>query len=401
MRHDGVAHTRLGGVTHTRLGGVAHTRLGGVAHTRLGLEAGIALLKHRCRLINFDEAIDEAGIHQGDPIACTSIIRYLFTRFSQALSEHLDHVSCHFDEAMSEELLIDKVIGAWPFIATERTRSLGRGITSKNVLARGYAIDRLLFTLQCIFVCTEKHRVLVRHNSRGLDHPRGCSARPDELERNVWDESVAHSPKFLSPAAQSVNDTSAEEDTVRWMIRAYREQLSAVVDAPAGGDSAGGDSAGGDSAAGAGNLNGCGSPPDPESWLPTLAHLDDEQPHEATSDKARRCLAAAVNEGAPQAPHAEHGTYLLESIAKGRGFRDERPMGCRHALSTKSHTKLGMTDSQGEASIVDAEMGLGVEPRGGYETAIGALNLATENDLRGTSAFDEADLEVSFINDCI
>ena len=73
----------------------------------LNMQQAIALLKHRCQLIGFDRPLDEEGLLAGSAASCTSVIRFLFTRFSEALFDHLGEKGITFDDRMSDEQLAD------------------------------------------------------------------------------------------------------------------------------------------------------------------------------------------------------------------------------------------------------------------------------------------------------
>jgi acetyl esterase/lipase len=67
-----------------------------------------------------------------------------------------------FDEDMEDEAFVHHILRAWSLVSPQ---ALLGSVSAEKMLASGtWATDRLLFTLQCIFVCAEKHGELVRNN---------------------------------------------------------------------------------------------------------------------------------------------------------------------------------------------------------------------------------------------
>jgi len=172
----------------------------------LSLDQTIDLLKWRCKLIGYDEDVDVEGIRLGVPQACLRILRFVFCNFSEALTEHLELHELDFEEDMEEEEFVEKVLCAWEHVSPQ---ALLGSITTEKVLASGNWInDRLLFTLQCIFVCTEKHTELVKANLEAATSP------------SWWDIT-----EIANDEPRKVVAGSQHNDVFEWMKEVYKQQL--------------------------------------------------------------------------------------------------------------------------------------------------------------------------------
>lgn len=173
-----------------------------------------ALLKHRCQLMSFDEDIDDGALGRGATTACLPILRFLFTRFSEAL----DHFFCEsghvFHDDMTDEELVGMLLRAWCLLSPRKP--LGAATVSKVLLDGEWGTDRLLFTLQCVLVCCQMHRSLV--------------AKSDEewIRRDMsWTESSPQQQFDVHP--DNGTESERERSTLAWMVQAYREQMDSLT----------------------------------------------------------------------------------------------------------------------------------------------------------------------------
>jgi len=183
----------------------------------LSLDQTIELLKWRCKSIGYDEEVDEAGIRAGTPLSCLRILRFVFCNFSEALAEHLETNGVDFDEDMADSKMVEDIIRAWSFVSPQPL--LGSVSAGKMLAAGTWAQDRLLFTLQCIFVCTEKHAELVKKNL-------------NELNDDAW---WKDDEKPASSLPRHSVDAGEHKDMFSWMREVYVKQLDSV-NKPDGGD---------------------------------------------------------------------------------------------------------------------------------------------------------------------
>jgi len=183
----------------------------------LSLDQTIELLKWRCKSIGYDEDVDEAGIRAGTPLACLRILRFVFCNFSEALAEHLDANGLDFDEDMPDGKMVEDIIRAWSFVSPQ---PLLGSVSADKMLAGGtWTHDRLLFTLQCIFVCTEKHAELVKKNLEALN------------DDSWWKDDI----KPDSSLPRRSVDAGEHKDVFSWMKEVYLKQLDSI-NKPGGGD---------------------------------------------------------------------------------------------------------------------------------------------------------------------
>lgn len=176
----------------------------------LTLEQTIGLLKWRCKAIGYEEDIDELGIRSGAPSACLRILRFVFCNFSEALAEHLEANDLDFDEDMEDEAFVHHILRAWSLVSPQ---ALLGSVSAEKMLASGtWATDRLLFTLQCIFVCAEKHGELVKNNL-------------EVISDDTWWKDGDNPDNLM--ARHSTNG-GEHTDVFAWMKEVYRKQLDTV-----------------------------------------------------------------------------------------------------------------------------------------------------------------------------
>jgi hypothetical protein len=205
--------------THRKLAVVRHwSRL--YAHSphemawHLGVEQAAALLIHRCQIIAYDDDIDEIALRAGGPQACLPILRYLFTRFSEALAETCEAAGCLFSPEMTDAELIDGIIRVWPTISPDDP-SLGDVTVAKILQPNAWGISRLLFTLQCVLVCCRAHdRAVARQDAEWLDGIEWTNTSPQQ--------------QFDQHRADPGSESQQVRSAVAWMAEAYREQLESV-----------------------------------------------------------------------------------------------------------------------------------------------------------------------------
>ena len=180
----------------------------------LGVEQAAALLIHRCQIIAYDDDIDEIALCAGGPQACLPILRYLFTRFSEALAETCEAAGCLFSPEMTDAELIDGIIHVWPTISPADP-SLGDVTVAKILQPNAWGVSRLLFTLQCVLVCCRAHdRSVARQDAEWLDGIEWTNTSPQQ--------------QFDQHRADPVSESQQVRSAVAWMAEAYREQLESV-----------------------------------------------------------------------------------------------------------------------------------------------------------------------------
>lgn len=188
--------------------------------TTLSREQAAALLKHRCAVISFDGDINDVQIFSGSPAACVPILHFLFVKFSAALGELFINEGHNFEEGMSDEELISGIIRVWPLLSPHNP--IGP-ITVAKVLQRGlWGTDRLLFTLQCIFVCYRKHKLLV------------AKANEEFMASSGFGWSSTTPRQQFGPCHQEPvgSDSQKERSQLAWMADAYREQMATLPELP-------------------------------------------------------------------------------------------------------------------------------------------------------------------------
>ena len=233
------------------------------------LESAAALLKHRCSVIMYDGDVKEDVLCSRDPQGCVSNLRFLFTRFSEGLTEFLQERGHTFTGTMSDYSLVTGIIASWPLLTPQALA----GMTEAKVLSTTtkWIADRVLFTLQCIMVCVKKAAQLAAiyqaaHRQNGPSSPKKYAsallpttiqqpappASPEILSMDcdsglgssAWPRasqlpSPSQSDTLSTPfnplagsrgSAQAFvipggSDASRMQSTMQWMLKMYREQL--------------------------------------------------------------------------------------------------------------------------------------------------------------------------------
>ena len=127
-------------------------------HWGVSLEQTLVLLKHRCYSVRFDGALDDEQLRTGSVEGLLPIVRFLFVNFSEVLCDFLEEHGHVFEPGMSDEELASRVIACWHLVSPKP--QLGN-ISVQKLLTRGrWGVDRLLFTMQCLLVCVDKHNEL-------------------------------------------------------------------------------------------------------------------------------------------------------------------------------------------------------------------------------------------------
>ena len=173
-------------------------------------EQAARLLAHRCKLIAFEEDLDEAGLRSGSVAACLPILRHLFIDFSEALCSFFEAEGHPFDPSMNDEEFMRAILAVWHLLSNEQLTGI---VTVVKLLhPTEWGDDRLLFTLQCIAVCWRKHTMLVAQSDDDWFHGINETASPSPRR-----ESQSQSSKSYDP-----------QSTMLWMAEAYREQLASL-----------------------------------------------------------------------------------------------------------------------------------------------------------------------------
>ena len=178
------------------------------------MDQACLLLRHRCSLIAFDERLDMDALKNGSTIPCIKVLRYLFLRFSEALSIYLEEENCHFDGSMSDTLFLQSVIDSIHILSS---RPGALNWAADKLLSPGLGLERLLFTLQCIFLCAEKHRELIQE----VKYVDTCQESSQSMiSFNQWPD---------DRALDGSVGTSEDDKLQNWMAQVYRAQLSDVT----------------------------------------------------------------------------------------------------------------------------------------------------------------------------
>ena len=201
------------------------------------LEQSASLIKDRCATIRCDVDISEDELCSGNPSGCVSILRFLFTRYSAGLSEHLIKHGHKLDASMSDVDLLAGILAAFPIVSA---RPAGRASVDRLLSTTDWVADRLLFTLHCIMACTQKASELAsidqvatararlategtgRSGLHGDSHHQANSRSGNfsdgtTVRRKVFDDS--------SLAAQMDNSMLS---TRHWVAQKMRDQLQTV-----------------------------------------------------------------------------------------------------------------------------------------------------------------------------
>lgn len=180
---------------------------------QLSREQAAGLLKYRCRLISCDIDIDDAALSAGEPAACIPIMRYVFTHFSQALDDFLKKTGHNFHRRMTDAQLVEAILHAWPVLSPHAPVALA---TAPKIVQKGaWGTDRLLFTLQCVLVCAQKHHEIV--SEREVAYIR------DGIN---WTDTTPQQQFHTHPLMGT--DSERARSTYAWMAEAYREQMAGL-----------------------------------------------------------------------------------------------------------------------------------------------------------------------------
>lgn len=175
-----------------------------------------ALLRYRCGLVAYDQDHDEAELNAGSAAACLPILRFLFLNFSEALDNFLRSEGHTFFPDMTDEQLLHGILKAWPLLSPQKP-TLG-GVTVVKLLQPGsWGTDRLLFTLQCAFVCLRKHNEAV------------AQYNAEWLQRDMNWTNTNPQQQFDEHAIIGT-DSQRERSTYAWMAEAYRAQMATIGD---------------------------------------------------------------------------------------------------------------------------------------------------------------------------
>ena len=181
---------------------------------QLGAEQAVSLLIYRCRQIAYDDQIDEDALCRGEPRACIPILRYLFTGFSEALSHTCERAGYRFSPTMSDPELLEAIIGVWSTLAPDQA-ALGGVSVAKLLQSGSWGVDRLLFTLQCVLVCSQAHtKAIAQQDVAWLDGIDWSNTSPQQQ--------FNEHPTHVGTESQQIRST------VAWMAEAYREQLNSL-----------------------------------------------------------------------------------------------------------------------------------------------------------------------------
>jgi hypothetical protein len=175
------------------------------------------LLVHRSKVIGYDAGMDLVSLRNGEPAACTSILRHAFVNFSEALAHFFVKVGHPFSDDMTNEQLLQCILAVWNTLSPQQP-STGQVTVSKFMQGGVWRADRLLFTLQCVLVCHRKHCELIAIEDEawlcdGIDWTHTSPRTQFEDHPTVGSESQ----KRLS--------------TLAWMADAYRKQMEHFPDA--------------------------------------------------------------------------------------------------------------------------------------------------------------------------
>ena len=180
---------------------------------QLSMNEVAELLVHRCKLIAFEDDIDLDGLRAGTPAACLPILRYLFSGFSEAVADFFYENGHEFRSDMSDEQLVERILSVWSVLSPQRP--VGDVTVAKFLQPGAWGTDRLLFTLQCVAVCCQKHREVV--------------AEDDEAWLQSGIDWTSTSPQQQFDERPLVGTESQQlRSTVAWMAEAYREQMESL-----------------------------------------------------------------------------------------------------------------------------------------------------------------------------
>jgi hypothetical protein len=183
--------------------------------TTLSRDQAAALLRYRCEVIAFEDDIDDMALRAGAPAACVPILRYCFVNFSEALDDFFRAAGHTFDEGMTDEELVAEIIHVWSLLSPHKP--IGAVSVAKVLRPDVWGTDRLLFTLQCVLLCSNKHRALV------------AQSEEEWLQSGLSWTSTNPQQQF-GPEHHPLVGTESERERsmVAWMAEAYREQMATV-----------------------------------------------------------------------------------------------------------------------------------------------------------------------------
>ena len=234
----------------------------------LTLAQTAGLVKQRCSVIAYDLEVDADELCSGSPRGCMSVLRYLFTRFSEGLTVYLKEHGHVFSETMDDRSLITTILSAWSLVSALPAL---RASPDHLLSTTEWIADRLMFTLHTIMVCTQKaseiaqsyeevanrtlHEAAVRpdhaESMRTLEVAATARYRasglafegtgPSGLQHDNFHDDMDQSQLLSSRSGLFYEESSAQQvfgdsssatmtggsglSTVQWMAQVYREQL--------------------------------------------------------------------------------------------------------------------------------------------------------------------------------
>ena len=185
---------------------------------QLDIEQAAALVSFRCKLIAYENDIDEAKLKLGEPCACIPILRYVFSNFSEPLFEYFESSGHQFPSGSTDRQLVSSILRVWNLLSPDRL--LPATVTAAKLLKPGcFGLDRLLFTLQCILICCKKHCELVAQVGEAW------------LQSGIdWTHTSPRQQFGIDPIIHDGTESQRVRSTVAWMAAAYREQMSTISD---------------------------------------------------------------------------------------------------------------------------------------------------------------------------
>jgi hypothetical protein len=168
------------------------------------------LLRWRCQQLGYLEPIDTAAIHESCS-ECCKILRFLFTRYSAAVSAYLTDNDHAFDDNFTDRQLVDAILSAWPLVSSQQ---LGDGsVTADRLMANDWNHSLLLFTLQATRTCFDMHSVLEGAQPRRSPSPprhapniEGRLETIEELLRHIQMQQPGSAAQFGSVRIAQVAD---------------------------------------------------------------------------------------------------------------------------------------------------------------------------------------------------
>ena len=178
----------------------------------------MVLIKHRCSLVRFDGEIDDRKLRTGSVDACLPIIRFLFVNFSEALTGFLDGHGHRFHNGMSNTELIKQIMGCWHLVSPQP--QLGNMSIDKMISRNRWGVDRLLFTMQCLLDCSEKHLEL-QAKTRAFSNDGSTMSFSSLTSSFSMSDAVRPFDKASGSAAN-------QQSTLQRLVHCYREQLDSL-----------------------------------------------------------------------------------------------------------------------------------------------------------------------------